>query len=59
MKKINPLTVIVLLFLSSVLSSCAAITGIFNAGMGVGIFSVIAVIVVIVFIGMKARKNKV
>ncbi len=58
MKKENLLTNVGLLMLSTMVSSCSAITGIFNAGMGFGIFSVLAVIVVIVFIFMKVRKNK-
>ena len=43
--------------LSMVVSSCSVITGIFEAGMGFGIFSVLAVLVVIVFIIMRLRKK--
>ena len=40
------------------LSSCRIIGGIFKAGMGVGIFMVIAVIVVIIFILSKVMGGK-
>jgi len=56
-KKINPLTIGLVLFLSTLISSCAAIAGIFKAGMGFGIFIVIAVILVIVFVIMKTRRK--
>lgn len=57
MKRINPLAVIILLLLSTLISSCAVIGGIFKAGMGFGIFLVIAVIVIIVFLLTKAGKK--
>ena len=57
MKKVNPLIFVVLLFLTTIISSCSAITGIFNAGMGVGIFMVIAILVVIAVIIMKINKK--
>ena len=50
MKKINPLVLSALFFISLLLSSCEAIEGIFKAGMGFGIFLVVAVIVLIVFV---------
>jgi hypothetical protein len=50
MKKL-PLVVIMCLLLS--LSSCAVIGGIFKAGMGVGIFIVVAVVALIIFIAAK------
>ena len=43
--------------LSLMVSSCTAITEIFKAGMGFGIFAVLAVLVVIVFIFMRLRKK--
>jgi hypothetical protein len=44
------------IFLTLFLSACQVVGGIFKAGMGVGIFIVLAVIAVIVFIVMRARK---
>ncbi|AWG26137.1 phosphatidate cytidylyltransferase [Flavobacterium kingsejongi] len=38
-------------------NSCAAVEGIFKAGMGVGIFIVVAIIAVIIFIIAKLRKK--
>lgn len=57
MKKINLPFTFTLLFLSLLLNSCAAIGGIFKAGMGFGIFIVIAVILIIAFIAMRANKK--
>ncbi len=46
-----------LLLLSSLMvSSCTAISEIFKAGMGFGIFAVLALLVIIVFIIMRLRK---
>lgn len=42
---------------TAVLSSCSVIKGIFNAGMGVGIFLVLAVIILIVFVASKVGKK--
>ncbi|WP_188362869.1 hypothetical protein [Flavobacterium orientale] len=47
-----------MLMLVTVMSSCDAIVGIFKAGMGVGIFFVIAIIVVIAYVVMRSRRNK-
>jgi len=47
----------VLVLLSLMVSSCTAIAEIFKAGMGFGIFAVLAVLVVIVFIFMRLRKK--
>lgn len=57
MKKLNPLLAIVLVMVASSLTSCAAIGGIFKAGMGFGIFAVLAVLVIIVF-GIMKMRNK-
>ena len=46
------LLVVITLVLS--LSSCQAIGDIFKAGVGVGVFAVIAVIAIIIFIASKA-----
>ena len=48
---------ILLALLSLMVSSCTAIAEIFKAGMGFGIFAVLAVLVVIVFIFMRLRKK--
>ena len=58
MKKTNFLTAFILMLISLTLSSCEAIAGIFKAGMGVGIFIVIAIVAIVVFIIMKVGKNK-
>ena len=58
MKKTNFLTAFILMLISLTLSSCEAIAGIFKAGMGVGIFIVIATVAIVVFIVMKLGKNK-
>jgi len=47
MKKLSIVSVIILLLS---LSSCQVIGGIFKAGVGVGVFIVIAIIAVIIFI---------
>jgi hypothetical protein len=46
------------IFIVSLFSSCEVVEGIFKAGMGVGIFIVIAVIVLIVFIISKLTGKK-
>lgn len=57
MKKTNYLLAFLLILLGTFLSSCDAIAGIFQAGMGFGIFIVIAVIVLIVGLVMKIGKK--
>ncbi len=57
MKKLNTVAVIATIMLSTLLTSCEAVAGIFKAGMSFGIFIVIAIIVVIVVIVMKSGKN--
>ena len=57
MKKINPLTLITLLLVPFLFTSCEAIESIFKAGMGFGIFIAIAIVVVIVFIIAKMTKK--
>jgi hypothetical protein len=42
--------------LALLFSSCSIITGIFKAGMGVGIFIVVIIIVAIVALVLRARK---
>ncbi len=49
--------VFALLFLMVMVSSCSVIEGIFKAGMGVGIFAVLALLVVVVFIVSRFRKK--
>jgi hypothetical protein len=52
------ITAFVLLLISSVLSSCSVVGGIFKAGMGFGIFIVIAVIVAIIAVFVWLGKSK-
>jgi len=52
------ITAIIALFIVSlVVSSCSVVEGIFKAGMGFGIFAVLAVFVVIVFFVSRFRKK--
>lgn len=56
MKRVSFFTASLLLIFTLLLSSCAAVEGIFKAGMGFGIFIVVLILAVIGFIIMKARK---
>lgn len=51
------LAVFLLLLISMSMSSCAVVGGIFKAGMGVGIFLVVLVIVGIVFLISRSRRK--
>ena len=53
----NFIAALCLLSITILLSSCAAIAGIFKAGMGVGIFIVVAIVLIIVFFVMRAGKK--
>ena len=58
MKNLNsPPALFLILAVSFALSSCSAIVGIFKAGMGVGIFLVVFLIIVIAIIVMRAGKK--
>lgn len=57
MKNQSLLLVLVTIFATS-FSSCAVVGGIFKAGMGVGIFMVVLVIAVIIFLINRMGKNK-
>ncbi|CAM4275320.1 hypothetical protein [Flavobacterium terrigena] len=57
MKKTNVFKVITLLLISFLFTSCEVIEGIFKAGMGFGIFIVIAILVLIVFAISKMTKK--
>lgn len=50
--------IITLLALLTTLQSCAVVGGIFKAGMGVGIFAVVAVIGLIIFLVARMGRNK-
>lgn len=50
-------TIFILIPLAFLFSSCEAIAGIFKAGMGFGIFLVIAVIALIVFLIVRMGKK--
>ncbi|MDN3672714.1 hypothetical protein QWY99_06550 [Flavobacterium branchiarum] len=56
--KIKLTTILVALIVSFSFTSCEAIAGIFKAGMGVGAFAVIAIIVLIIFIISKILGKK-
>ena len=57
MKIINLIPSLTLFMLSTLLTSCGVVEGIFKAGMGFGIFFVVAIIAVIIFLVMKAGKK--
>ncbi len=57
--KISRFIVLLSLLITSLsVSSCSIIGGIFKAGMGFGIFIVVAIIVIIVFLIVKFGKSK-
>jgi hypothetical protein len=58
MKTLNLFAAFTLLLISTLLSSCSVVTDIFQAGMGFGIFIVLAVIALIIFLIVKAGGNK-
>ncbi|WP_324228493.1 hypothetical protein [Lacibacter sp.] len=49
---------ILLISMTSMLSSCQLVEGIFKAGMGFGIFIVIAIIALIVFLVFRLGRGK-
>lgn len=49
---------ILLVAMSTLLSSCQLVEGIFKAGMGVGIFIVVAIIALIVFLVFRFGRSK-
>jgi len=57
MKKIIPFSAFILFLLSSMLSSCAVVGGIFKTGMGFGIFIVVVIIIIIAVIVMRTNKK--
>lgn len=50
--------ILILPLLMSLLSSCEAIAGIFKAGMGFGIFIVVAIIIAIIAVVIRFNKHK-
>jgi len=58
MKKFNYITISILLSMSFMMSSCEVIGGIFKAGMGVGAFAIIAVLVLIIFLVTRLGRGK-
>jgi hypothetical protein len=54
----NHLKLLAIILIPLLLNSCSAIAGIFKAGMDFGIFIVVAIIIVIVLLVMRAGKNK-
>ena len=57
MKHSRFITVFYLLLMSVIVSSCSVIEGIFKAGMGFGIFLVVAVIVLILYLVFRLGKK--
>ncbi len=57
MKKNSLLIILAILFITT-FSSCAVIGSIFKAGMGFGIFIVVLVVAIIIFIISRMGKNK-
>lgn len=58
MKTSNLITVVMILAISVLLSSCEIVGGIFGAGMGFGIFMILAVVAVAILFMVKLGKNK-
>lgn len=58
MKQLRFLIILFLIFSMAFLNSCTVVAGIFKAGMGFGIFIVVAIIALILFFVMRAGKNK-
>ena len=58
MKILNTLQLLIGSLLFFIISSCNLVEGIFKAGMGVGIFIVIAILGLILFLIFKISKNK-
>ncbi len=58
MKKLSLLAVCASLLLCTLFSSCAAIAGIFEAGMGFGIFLVIGIVIIVVGLVVRSGKSK-
>ncbi len=58
MKNSNLLALGALMLMCSMVSSCAAIAGIFEAGMGFGIFIVIAIVILVLGLIMRSGKSK-
>lgn len=56
--KLSRVHILILPLLMSLLSSCEAIAGIFKAGMGFGIFIVVAIIIAIIAIVIRFNKQK-
>ncbi|MBA9073872.1 hypothetical protein GGR22_002039 [Flavobacterium gossypii] len=54
MNKISRISIMLLILLS--FSSCEVVEGIFNLGVGVGIFIVVAIIALIIFIISRFKK---
>ncbi len=57
MKKVLIYQIVLIMSLCMLLTSCSAIEGIFKAGMGVGIFIVVAIVALVVFVAMRFGKK--
>ena len=54
----NSIRTMLLVLTTTMFSSCAVVEGIFKAGMGVGIFIVVAIIALIIFLVFRIGRNK-
>jgi hypothetical protein len=57
MKILNSLYSVLFFLMILLVSSCSSINEIYNSGMGLGIFTALAIIVVIAFVWMKVKKK--
>ncbi|MEJ8819018.1 phosphatidate cytidylyltransferase [Lacibacter sp. H407] len=54
----NSIRIMLLALTTTMFSSCAVVEGIFKAGMGVGIFIVVAIIALLIFIIVRIGRGR-
>ncbi len=57
MKKVLIYQIVFIMSLCMLLTSCSAIEGIFKAGVGVGIFVVVAIVALVAFVAIRFSKK--
>lgn len=57
MKSLNTIPILLIFFLETIITSCSSINEIYTAGIGYGIFTALAVIVLIVFFLKKLNRK--
>lgn len=57
MKKVLIYQIVFIMSLCMLLTSCSAIEGIFKAGVGVGIFVVVAIVALVAFVAVRFSKK--